>query len=51
MDQKTANQIINEAIDIAFKKGCYGLIEATNIAKAIAFINTIKDENNATDAK
>ena len=46
MDQKTANKIINEAIDIAFKKGCYGLIEANNISKAIAFINSIKNENN-----
>jgi hypothetical protein len=43
MDNKTAKQIVTEALHIAITKGCYGLIEVTNIVKALEFLN---DENN-----
>ena len=35
MDHKIALQIINEALNIAIAKGCYGLVEVTNIVKAL----------------
>jgi hypothetical protein len=35
MDKKIALQIISEALDLAINKGCYGLIEVTNIVKAL----------------
>ena len=38
MDNKTAHQIINEALNIAIAKGCFGLIEVTNIVKAVEHI-------------
>lgn len=43
MDNKTAKQIISEALHIAISKGCFGLIEVTNIVKAIEFINEQPD--------
>lgn len=43
MDNKTAKQIISEAMNIAIAKGCYGLIEVTNIVKAIEFLNEQPD--------
>ena len=43
MDNKTAKQIVTEALHIAITKGCYGLIEVTNIVKALEFLN---NENN-----
>lgn len=39
MDNKTAKQIISEAMNIAIAKGCFGLVEVTNIVKAIEFLN------------
>jgi hypothetical protein len=39
MDNKTANQIIAEALNMAIAKGCFGLIEVTNIVKALEHIN------------
>jgi hypothetical protein len=39
MDNKTANQIVSEALHIAISKGCFGLVEVTNIVKALEVIN------------
>jgi hypothetical protein len=44
MNQKLANQIISEALNIALLKGCFGLVESTNIAKAIEYLNSIPNE-------
>ena len=43
MDNKTANQIVSEALHIAISKGCFGLVEVTNIVKALEFINAQPD--------
>jgi len=43
MDNKTAKQIVNEALNIAISKGCFGLIEVTNIVKALDFLNDQPD--------
>lgn len=39
MDNKTAKQIVNEALNIAISKGCFGLVEVTNIVKALEVVN------------
>lgn len=47
MDKNLANQIIAEALDLAIKKGCYGILEVTNIVKALEILNTPEtNENN-----
>jgi hypothetical protein len=43
MNNKTAKQIVNEALNIAISKGCFGLIEVTNIVKALDFLNEQPD--------
>lgn len=43
MDNKTANQILSEALHIAISKGCFGLVEVTNIVKALEHINSQPD--------
>jgi hypothetical protein len=43
MDNKTAKQIISEALNVAIAKGCFGLIEVTNIVKALEFLNEQPD--------
>ena len=43
MDNKTAKQIISEAMNVAIAKGCFGLIEVTNIVKAVEFLNEQPD--------
>ena len=43
MKKETALQVINEALNIAIAKGCFGLIEVTNIVKAIEFIGNQPD--------
>lgn len=43
MKKETALQVINEALNIAISKGCFGLIEVTNIVKAIEFIGNQPD--------
>ncbi len=43
MDKKTALQIISEAINIAIAKGCFGLIEVSNIVKAIEVLESQPD--------
>ena len=39
MKKETAIQIINEALNI----GCFGLVEVTNIVKAVEFISEQPD--------
>lgn len=39
MTQENAKQVIAEALHIAISKGCYGLVETTNIVKALEVIN------------
>lgn len=39
MDKKTSIQLINEALNIAIQKGCYNLIEVTNIVNALTLLN------------
>lgn len=41
MEIKNAQQIIAEAINMAICKGCYNLIEVTNIINALNVINNI----------
>ena len=50
MDKQTCTQNINEALNLAIQKGCYNLIEVTNIVNALTLLN---NENNAesTDNK
>ena len=43
MKKETAIQIINEALNIAIAKGCFGLVEVTNIVKAVEFISEQPD--------
>ena len=43
MKRETAIQIINEALNIAIAKGCFGLVEVTNIVKAVEFISEQPD--------
>ena len=43
MDNKIAKQIILEAMNIAIVKGCFGLVEVTNIVKAVEFLNDQPD--------
>ncbi len=43
MDKKTALQIISEAMNIAIAKGCFGLIEVSNIVKAIEVLESQPD--------
>ncbi len=38
MDKQNALQIIQEAIQLGFKSGAYGITEAANIVKALEFI-------------
>jgi hypothetical protein len=39
MDNKTAKQIVNEALHIAMTKGAFGLVEVANIVKALEVFN------------
>ncbi len=43
MNQQQALQIVNEALNIAIAKGCFGLIEVTNIVKALEIVNSQPD--------
>lgn len=49
MDHKIALQIINEAFNIAISKGCYGLVEVTNIVKALEEITPLPDFSDITE--
>jgi hypothetical protein len=43
MKTEQALQILKEALNIAIAKGCFGLIEVTNIVKAVEFLNNQPD--------
>lgn len=43
MNHETAVRIINEAINIAIAKGCFGLVEVTNIVEAVKYFNNQSD--------
>jgi len=43
MKTENAIQILKEALHIAIAKGCYGLIETTNIVKAIEHLENQPD--------
>ena len=43
MELETAKQVLVEALDIAIKKGCYGLNEVNNIVKALDKILELDD--------
>jgi hypothetical protein len=43
METKNAIQILKEALNIAISKGCFGLIETTNIVKAIDHLDNQPD--------
>jgi hypothetical protein len=43
MNQQQAKQIVNEALNIAIARGCFGLTEVTNIVKALEFLNSQPD--------
>ena len=43
MNNKTAKQIVNKALNIEISTGCFGLIEVTNIVKALDFLNEQPD--------
>lgn len=45
MEANLAKQVIMEAIDMAMKKGCYGIVESMNIVKAIEVLS-INQKNN-----
>ena len=49
MDTKTAKQIVNEALHIATQKGCFGLVEVTNIVKALEVLNAENPEADQAD--
>lgn len=43
MKTEQAIQILKEALNIAIAKGCFGLIETTNIVKAIEHLENQPD--------
>lgn len=43
MELSQAKQIINSAIDIALKKGCYSLGDVQSIIQALEKINSMDD--------
>ena len=43
MKTENAIQILKEALHIAISKGCYGLVETTNIVKAIEHLENQPD--------
>ena len=38
MEHPVAKQVISEALNIAISKGCFNLIEVTNIVKALEVV-------------
>ena len=43
MKTETALQILKEALNIAISKGCFGLVETSNIVKAIEHLEQQPD--------
>ena len=46
MEANLAKQVIIEAIDMAMKNGCYGIVESTNIVKAVEVLKINTKEPN-----
>ncbi len=49
MEDQFAKQVIVEAIDIAFKKGCYGLTESINIVNSLTRLGILHSNNTQND--
>ena len=43
MELSVAKQIVSEALSIAISKGCFNLVEVTNIVKALEKIEETQD--------
>jgi hypothetical protein len=43
MNRETAIQMVSEALNIAIAKGCFGLVEVSNIVKALDYLNEQPD--------
>ena len=43
MELKVAKQIVSEALNIAIAKGCFGLVEVSNIVKALEKLEEAQD--------
>jgi hypothetical protein len=43
MKTEQAIQILKEALNIAISKGCFGLLEVSNIVKALDYLNEQPD--------
>lgn len=49
MNKELANQIINEALNLAIQKGCYDLIAVTNIVSALSLLNSQQNINSNSE--
>ena len=49
MENTTAIKILQEAANIAIKAGCFGLVEVTNIVKALEVLNAENPEADQAD--
>jgi hypothetical protein len=49
MDKKLANQIVQEALNIAIQKGCYDLIAVRNIVSALNLLANEEEMNSNLD--
>ncbi len=43
MNSPLAKQVIKEALNVAISRGCFGLVETTNIVKALDFMDSQPD--------
>jgi hypothetical protein len=43
MELSLAKQIVSEALNIAVSKGCFGLVEVSNIVKALEKLEETQD--------
>jgi hypothetical protein len=43
MNPQLAKQVLKEALNIAISRGCYGLVETTNIIMALNFMDSQPD--------
>jgi hypothetical protein len=51
MEHSLALQVVAEALNIAIAKGCFNLVEVTNIVKALEEINKLPTIEFASDDK
>lgn len=49
MEHSVALQVVAEALNIAIAKGCFNLVEVTNIVKALEEINKLPTIEFASD--